>query len=55
MLVRLNNEAVQQLESIMNRMTYKSHQHALQVMLSTITNNLRRADNKASKLQPANT
>lgn len=54
MLVRLNEEAVQQLESLMQRTGYTNHQHCLQVMVSTITNNLRRADNKANKLKQAN-
>ncbi|MNP25047.1 hypothetical protein D3C76_1178390 [compost metagenome] len=46
MRVQLNCMAVEQLEKIMQRMGYKTHQHALQVMLSTITSNLRRADEK---------
>jgi hypothetical protein len=52
MKVKLNVEAVEQLESIMEKMNYKSHQHALQVMLSTITNNLKKnaktAENNAT-------
>lgn len=48
MRIQLNYAAVEQVENIMKRMGYKTHQHALQVMLSTITNNLRRVDEKAS-------
>jgi hypothetical protein len=43
MLVRLNEEAVQQLESLMQKAGYTNHQHCLQVMISTVTNNLRKA------------
>lgn len=46
MLIRLNEGAVKQLESLMQRTGYTSHQHCLQVMVSTVTNNLRRADEK---------
>jgi hypothetical protein len=46
MLIRLNEETVKQLESLMRRAGYTSHQHCLQVMVSTVTNNLRRADDK---------
>jgi len=46
MLIRLNQEAQQQLEALMLRVGHTNHQHCLQVILSTVTNNLRRADEK---------
>lgn len=46
MLIRLNPEAVKQLEALMLRTGRTNHQHCLQVILSTVTNNLRRADEK---------
>lgn len=46
MLIRLNEESVKQLEALMKRTGYINHQHCLQVMISTITNNLRRKDEK---------
>lgn len=49
MLIRLNPEAVKQLEALMLRTGRTNHQHCLQVILSTVTNNLRRADEKKKK------
>ncbi|MNC24438.1 hypothetical protein D3C75_724930 [compost metagenome] len=46
MRVPLNDEAVSQLEFIMDRTGYTNKQHAIQVMLSTIANNLRRSGQK---------
>jgi hypothetical protein len=46
MLIRLNEEAAKQLEALMKRTGYISHQHCLQVMVSTVTNNLRHKDEK---------
>jgi hypothetical protein len=49
MLIRLNVEAIKQLEALMVRTGNSNHQHCLQVLISTVTNNLRRNDEKASK------
>ncbi len=46
MKVFLNEQAVFQLEALMRRAGHKNHQHCLQVLISTATNNLRRADEK---------
>ena len=46
MRVQLNEQAVKQLEALMLRTGRTNHQHCLQVILSTVTNNLRRADEK---------
>ena len=43
MRVQLNDEAIIQLEFIMGRTGYTNKQHCIQVMLSTIANNLRRS------------
>ena len=44
MRIHLNEEAVNQLTSIMARTGYTNPTHTIHVMLSTILNNLRRAD-----------
>lgn len=49
MIIKLNPEAVVQLEALMKRTGRTSHSHTLHVMISTITNNLRRADQKKQK------
>lgn len=36
MLIRLNEEAASQLESLMRRAGYTSHTHCMQVMISTV-------------------
>lgn len=46
MIVKLNVEAVKQLEALMVRTGYTSHQHCINVMISSVTNNLRRAGEK---------
>jgi hypothetical protein len=43
MRLQLNDEAITQLEFIMGRTGYANKQHCIQVMLSTIANNLRRS------------
>jgi hypothetical protein len=49
MVIKLNVEAVQQLEALMVRTGYTNHTHCLNVMISSVTNNLRRLDlNKKS-------
>lgn len=49
MNIKLNEEAVRQLESLMLRTGYTSHIHCVQVMISSVTNNLRKADLKKAK------
>ena len=49
MKVFLNELAVCQLEELMHRAGHKNHQHCLQVLLSMVTNSLRRKDEKAAK------
>jgi len=46
MKVFLNEQAVFQLEALMRRVGHKNHRHCLQVLISTVTNNLIRADEK---------
>lgn len=46
MIVRLNAEAVQQLETIMKRTRYTNHTHCLQIMISQVINKLKLADEK---------
>lgn len=46
MRVQLSDRAVAQLEFIMDRTGYTNKQHTLQVMLTTIANNLRDTDRK---------
>lgn len=46
MIVKLNNEAVQQLEVLMKRTGYISHVHCLQVMISQVIKKLQAADIK---------
>jgi hypothetical protein len=46
MRVQLNDRAVAQLEFIMDRTGYTNKQHTLQVMLTTIANNLRGSGRK---------
>lgn len=46
MKVFLNEQAVFQLEELMHRAGHKSHQHCLQVLISTVTNSIRRLDEK---------
>ena len=48
MKVFLNDRAVFQLEELMRRAGHASYQHCLQVLLTTVTNNLRKADTKKS-------
>lgn len=48
MLIRLNPEAIRQLEALMVRTGNTNHQHCVQVLISIVTNNLRRNE-KASK------
>jgi len=50
MKVFLNEQAVFQLEALMRRAGHKNHQHCLQVLLTTVTNNLRRADAKKAAI-----
>lgn len=49
MKVFLNELAACQLEELMHRTGHKNHQYCLQVLLSTVTNSLRRKDEKAAK------
>jgi sulfite reductase beta subunit-like hemoprotein len=49
MMVRINDQAQQQVEAIMRRMGYMTHQHALQVMISSCSKNLLRNDEKAAR------
>jgi len=51
MNIRLNAEALQQLESIMRRKGYTSHVHSIQMMLSQITKNFARADYKKAEAE----
>jgi hypothetical protein len=46
MHIKLNSEAVQQLEVLMKRTGYVSHVHCLQVMISQVTKKLQAADLK---------
>lgn len=46
MMIKINDEALRQLDALMLRTGYTSHTHCLHVMISTVTNNLRRADLK---------
>lgn len=46
MKVFLNEQAVFQLKALMCRTGHKNYQHCLQVLISTVTNNLRRADER---------
>lgn len=49
MKVFLNPESVRQLEALMVRTGYTNPTHCINVMLSSVTNNLRRKDEKAAK------
>ncbi|MDR6918721.1 hypothetical protein J2X66_005624 [Pseudomonas sp. 3296] len=51
MIIRLNQEAQQQLEALMLRTGYTSHNHCINVMISSVTNNLRREDEKKAKIK----
>lgn len=51
MLVRLNEQAVDQLEWLMKRVGYDNHMHCLQVLISTVKNNLVRKDRQDAKKQ----
>ncbi len=44
MKIFLNQEAVMKLEELMVRTGYTSHTHCINVMLTSVTNNLRRRD-----------
>ncbi|MNU68403.1 hypothetical protein D3C71_577690 [compost metagenome] len=44
MKVFLNEQAVFQLEELMRRTGHSSYQHCLQVLISSVTNKLRRND-----------
>lgn len=46
MRIQLNDEAINQLGFIMARTGYSNQQHCLQVMISSVANNLRRAECK---------
>lgn len=46
MKIFLNQESVKQLEALMVRTGYTNPTHCINVMISTITNNLRKADTK---------
>lgn len=46
MRVQLNDRAVFQLEELMRRAGNKNHQHCLQVLITTVSNNVRRNDEK---------
>ena len=46
MIIKLNTEAVEQLEWLMKRTGYDNHQHTLQVLISTVKNNLVKSDRK---------
>lgn len=46
MRVQLNDRAVFQLEELMRRAGHKNHQHCLQVLITTVSNNVRRNDEK---------
>ncbi|WP_458723772.1 hypothetical protein [Pseudomonas brenneri] len=50
MKIFLNEQAVLQLEELMRRAGHTNHQHSLQVLLTTVTNNLRRADAKKAAI-----
>lgn len=49
MKIFLNQESVKQLEALMVRTGYTNPTHCINVMISTITNNLRKADTKKKK------
>lgn len=42
----LNEQAVFQLEELMRRTGHTNYQHCLQILISTTSNNVRRADAK---------
>lgn len=46
MIIKLNQESVMQLEALMLRTGHKNHTHTINIMISTIINNLRKADAK---------
>lgn len=46
MKIFLNEQAIYQLEELMRRAGHTNHQHCLQVLISTVTNNIRKADAK---------
>ncbi|CEL29919.1 hypothetical protein AB4P97_06630 [Pseudomonas sp. A1230] len=54
MRVQLNERAFFQLEELMRRAGHTNHQHCLQVLITTTTNNIRRSDEK-KKLQTPDT
>jgi hypothetical protein len=49
MRIRLNDEAVTQLSALMDRLGHTNPTHTLQVLISTVTNNL----NKSKKHSPS--
>lgn len=51
MNLNLNKEAVDQLEWLMERAGYDNHRHCLQVLISTVKNNLVRKDRQDAKKQ----
>jgi hypothetical protein len=46
MKIFLNERAIYQLEELMRRAGHTNHQHCLQVLITTVTNNIRKADAK---------
>lgn len=54
MKIFLNEQAIYQLEELMRRAGHTNHQHCLQVLITTTTNNIRRSDEK-KKLQTPDT
>jgi hypothetical protein len=46
MKIFLNERAVYQLEELMRRAGHTNYQHCLQVLLTTVTNSIRRSDAK---------
>ena len=46
MKIFLNERAVYQLQELMRRAGHTNHQHCLQVLITTVTNNIRKADAK---------
>jgi hypothetical protein len=44
MIIKLNKESVMQLEALMLKTGNRNHTHTINVMISTITNNLLKAD-----------
>jgi hypothetical protein len=46
MIIKLNKESAMQLEALMLRIGNRNHTHTINIMISTITNHLRKADAK---------